>query len=231
MRKFIGSLFLLAVLVLSGSSLYAFGIPKISNPVSSGDSGNIKEKVDTISDLSEEATSLYNNSILQLNDLLSTKEEKAQLKAKYENLIEEADVSEDNAIPGEVITDAASNLEELSKQQDLSDRIDNLSNEQKKKASYYASNIILANLKFVKLASESKSVVKEVSMNPKAALTVDVNKLKTIAKTAPKLVTASAKATTSVTKIMKSSKIKFYTPKTDADKARPVEDFSFEDEE
>ncbi len=232
MKKSIVAVCLVLFLSVVCSTLYAFGLPKsvkdVAKTASSG--GNVKEKVNNIFALSESSTKQYNDAVLTLNSLLATKEEKAQLKAKQEAFLKDAKVSEKNAISGEVIADAESNLESLSKQENLKEKIGNLSSEQKELAGDCVSNIILANLNMVTLVNEATAAVNEVTADPTSAIGIDISKLKTVATNAPKMVSSSAKTIVSATKLLKSSKIKFSEPKAATEKAKEIPNFSFDEE-
>lgn len=231
MKKVAVSLCLLLSLVLVSSSLYAIGLPKLKDVAkASAATGNVKEKVNNIFTLSESSTQQYNNAVLTLNNLFSTKEEKAQLKAKQEALVKDANVSEKNAISGEVVEDASSNLENISKQEDLNSRISNLSADQKQMAGDCVWNIVLANLNMASVVTESADAVNELAANPTSAIGIDVSKLKTIATNAPKQVSSSAKTIAAAVKLLKSSKVKFNEPKTTTETAKEIPNFSFDEE-
>lgn len=229
---FVFSLMLIVCLTFVSSNSYGIGIPKVSNKVSSSDSSsaNVKQKVDNMFVLSETATQTYNDSIMNLNQILLSKEEISKLKEKQKSLTGSVNVSEKNAIAGEVISDAENNLISMTDDKNLTDKINNLSSDQKELLGSCASNVILSNLSFAALASESSSLVKEVSSNPKAAIGIDVAKLKSIAEKAPKQVSSSAKVSSSIIKLLKSNKIEFKQPTSATDKPEEIKNFSFDEE-
>jgi len=231
MKKLLVVFSVIVSLFMTGLSAFAFGLPSVPK-VAQGSGSNpdeVRQQIAKIVTTSDMTTQTYNNSILQLNSLLGTKEEIAKLQEVQNNSTKDVKTEEKGAIAGAVVTEAENNLLNIAQQKDLKDKISAFSTEQKSLLTDCLYNVALSNLSFATLVTDSSSLVKTISSDPTTAAKVspDLIQLKEVAANTPKQVASAVKVSSALIKVVQSSGVKFTEPKSISETPKPVKNFEF----
>jgi hypothetical protein len=198
-RKTLSTLALLACFALPASAQFGglLGGSK-ATPASSGD---LDTEVRGFLDKSEGVESTASRASLAIVSAFAAEEERAKLKAQFDELAKTTDPKEKGAKFQAISESAGAQIKKLAASDDLGERTNKLSDEKKKLLAQGVANYLLAGIQAKDISPSGQNVMKLASSNP-----MNFGKVAAVKDALPRLANAVSLAGSSVPQLIKALK-------------------------
>ncbi len=224
--------------LLSGMSANALemkvpnmSMPKIQKPSlsslaapSEGNKDAMKAQITKVISSSDSITTSFDNAVLNLVSILSTKEDVLKLKQTKAELLKTASTKEKDAVEAKFIEDAQAQLLVTLQQQNISQEIKGLSAQKRQLLADSTYNVFLASLGYLDLANEAMNLVNQLTADPMTAATMggDLKSLKKVATNLPSQGKSAAQVGAGIIKVAIPAGITIPKPTSSSAKAKPL---------